>query len=128
MNSYSDDEIANRIAQLNQIVEPLTGLAPEENSIRFNPNSKQIEILFNGNPENQLKIFQALFKANFQVLEFSVPKAGLLEDLYLKFMDEEDSNQKALIQANQNIASNSKSKTKTKAKTKTKTKTPGVKV
>ncbi|MCF2140609.1 MAG: ABC transporter ATP-binding protein [Candidatus Lokiarchaeota archaeon] len=128
LNSYSDDEIANRIAQLNQIVEPLTGLAPEENSIRFNPNSKQIEILFNGNPENQLKIFQALFKANFQVLEFSVPKAGLLEDLYLKFMDEEDSNQKALIQANQNIASNSKSKTKTKAKTKTKTKTPGVKV
>ena len=34
------------------------------------------------------QIFKALFSAGIDVVEFSVPKAGLLEDLYLNFMDE----------------------------------------
>ena len=48
------------------------------------------EILFDGNPDHQTAILQALFMNNFRVLDFSVPKADLLEDLYLKYMNEEE--------------------------------------
>ncbi|MHA1795802.1 MAG: ABC transporter ATP-binding protein [Promethearchaeota archaeon] len=98
---FAEKEFNKTIERLRKVVLPHTGLnfQSESNSptdlIKYNSNSGQIEIIFNGNPENQLKIFRALFEHNFPVLEFSVPKADLLEDLYLMFMDEEDEHQLA---------------------------------
>ncbi len=78
------------LAELQKIIVPLTGLNAADNSISFNSDSQQFEILFDGNPDNQYAIFRALFENNFKVVEFSVPRADLLEDLYLKFMNEEE--------------------------------------
>ena len=83
------DEIVKR---LDQIIGPHTGLENKPDYIRFNPDTEIFEILFNGDPKNQLEIFKALFSAGIDVIEFSVPKAGLLEDLYLKFMSESTEN------------------------------------
>ena len=66
--------------------------------IRFNPDSEIFEILFNGDPKKQVEIFKALFSAGIDVVEFSVPKAGLLEDLYLKFMSESKENGAKFLQ------------------------------
>lgn len=81
------DEMLKR---LKAIIAPLTGLDSSNGFINFNKDSGQFEILFNGHPDNQLAIHRALFENHFDVLEFSVPRADLLEDLYLKFMNEEE--------------------------------------
>ncbi len=81
---------AQYLEKLQRVVTPLTGLPTTSNSLKFQPDSGKFEILFNGNPENQVQILQALFENHFQVMEFSVPKADLLEDLYMKFMEDSD--------------------------------------
>jgi len=80
--------IENMIKKLDQTIGQYTGLENKNDYIQFNPDTEIFEILFNGDPKNQLAIFKALFSAGIDVIEFSVPKAGLLEDLYLDFMDE----------------------------------------
>lgn len=74
--------------QLIQLISPLTGLASNKNHLRFNANNRAFEILFDGNPEHQVKIFKALAANNYNVSNFSVPRAGLLEDLYLSLIKE----------------------------------------
>ena len=77
------------IERLNKIIIPLTGLESGDTyKVRFNENSKMFEVPFNGVPENQLKIHKALFENNFNVLEFSVPKANLLESLFIDLTDD----------------------------------------
>jgi len=83
------DEMVKR---LDQIINSHTGLENKPDYIRFNPDTEIFEILFNGDPKKQVEIFKALFSAGIDVVEFSVPKAGLLEDLYLKFMNETKEN------------------------------------
>ncbi len=78
-------EVTNQLVQL---ISPLTGLEPNKNQIRYNGNNHAFEILFDGNPEHQVKIFKALAANNYNVSEYSVPRAGLLEDLYLNLMKE----------------------------------------
>jgi len=84
------------VKRLDHIIGSHTGLENKPDYIRFNPDTEIFEILFNGDPKKQLEIFKALFSAGFSagidVIEFSVPKAGLLEDLYLKFMSESKEN------------------------------------
>ena len=77
-------DLTDLLGRLNRIIIPLTGLEDDNpNKVVFNENSKIFEIPFNGVPDNQLKIHKALFKNNFDVLEFSVPKANLLESLFI---------------------------------------------
>ncbi len=86
---YSKHNLTDLIERLNKIILPLNGLGSGSvNKIRFNENSKMFEVPFNGVPENQLKIHKALFENNFNVLEFSVPKANLLESLFIDLTDE----------------------------------------
>ncbi len=76
-------EITN---QLMQLVSPLSGLDAHKNQVHYNGNSHAFEILFDGNPERQVKILKTLAANNFNVSDFSVPRAGLLEDLYLSLI------------------------------------------
>ena len=82
---YSESEVPELLERLNNIIAPLTGVEDVDNpkKVIFNENSKVFEVPFNGVPENQLKIHNALFNNNFKVLEFSVPKANLLENLFI---------------------------------------------
>lgn len=84
------ENLEETLNKLRTVLSPLTGLENAEEKISFNADSQQFEIIFNGNPDNQLAIHRALFENNFKVLDFSVPKADLLEDLYLKFMNDEE--------------------------------------
>ena len=74
--------------KLTQLVSPLTGLEPEKNQVLYNGNTRAFEILFDGNPEHQVQIFKALAANNYNVSDFSVPRAGLLENLYLDLVQE----------------------------------------
>ncbi|MFX0073424.1 MAG: ABC transporter ATP-binding protein [Candidatus Hermodarchaeota archaeon] len=86
--NYSNQNLPNLLEQLNKIILPLTGLENKsENKVEFNENSKTFEVVFNGHPENQLKIHNALFENKIEVLEFSVPKANLLENLFIDLTD-----------------------------------------
>ncbi|MCK5601872.1 hypothetical protein KAR91_08390, partial [Candidatus Pacearchaeota archaeon] len=67
----------------------LTGLKDETGFISYNSNTEEFDVLFNGDSKNQLAIFKMLGAKNYDVIGFSVPKADLLEDLYLKFMEED---------------------------------------
>lgn len=86
---YSKHDLTDLLERLNKIIIPLTGLESVDTyKVVFNENSKIFEVSFNGVPENQLKIHNALFKNNFNVLEFSVPKANLLENLFIDLTDD----------------------------------------
>ncbi|MHA1646487.1 MAG: ABC transporter ATP-binding protein [Promethearchaeota archaeon] len=64
--------------------------------VNFNQDSNVFELDFDGSPKKQQKILKTLISNEFPVLEFSVPKAGLLEKLYLNFISQSN---KTYIQA-----------------------------
>ena len=39
---------------------------------------------FNGNPKNQTQILKKLLDNGYEIMEYSVPKAGLLESLFIE--------------------------------------------
>src|SRR6056297_1923233 len=62
-------KMQNKIAQ---VVSPLTGMPAGKNYIGYNMDKQNFEILFNGDPKNQLKIIRALFENDIDVIEYSV--------------------------------------------------------
>ena len=58
--------------------------------IRYLPDLHLFELLFDGSPQKQHQILKQLMDHHFQVFDFSVPKASLLENLYLRFIKESD--------------------------------------
>ncbi|MFX1453552.1 MAG: ABC transporter ATP-binding protein [Promethearchaeota archaeon] len=87
--NYSQKDLPDLLERLNKVILPLTGTESDKtNKVIFNENSKVFEVAFNGVPENQLKIHKALFENNFDLLEFSVPKANLLESLFIGLTDD----------------------------------------
>jgi ABC-2 type transport system ATP-binding protein len=86
--------VPETIEKLNKIISPLTGLENTKNEIRFNSKNDFFEIIFDGNPENQIKILHALVEKNIGVIGYSVPRAGLLEDLYLNLMKQDEEGRK----------------------------------
>ena len=46
-----------------------------------------ISVLFDGDPKNQLSILKSLLRHGYNVIEFSVPKAGLLENLFIDLIN-----------------------------------------
>ncbi|MHA1679599.1 MAG: ABC transporter ATP-binding protein [Promethearchaeota archaeon] len=85
-----DDNIDARLKEIEAIVKPLSGVADieEKDKVTFNKDTKTIDILFNGMPENQFAMLKALVTNQVEIIEFSVPKAGLLEDIYLNLINE----------------------------------------
>lgn len=58
--------------------------------IRYMPDLQLYELLFDGSPQKQHHILKELMDHQFEVFDFSVPKASLLENLYLRFIKESD--------------------------------------
>ncbi|MFX1366970.1 MAG: ABC transporter ATP-binding protein [Promethearchaeota archaeon] len=79
-----DGDIEEIINKLKSIIVPLTGIAEEESWIKYNNDSKVFQVFFNGNPKNQTDILRTLLENNYEILEYSVPKAGLLENLFIE--------------------------------------------
>ncbi len=87
----SEDKVQKNIESLEKIVRPLSGLDISINDIiTFDSTLGIYEIQFNGSPENQKNILKQLILENIEITDFSVPKAGLLEDLYLEFVNDSD--------------------------------------
>jgi len=58
--------------------------------IRYVPELQLFELLFDGSPQKQHHILKKLMDHQFEIFDFSVPKASLLENLYLRFIKESD--------------------------------------
>lgn len=63
------------------------------NNITYSNETRQFNINFDGSQEHQFEILKSLVNNNIEVVEYSVPKAGLLEDLYMNLVT--DSKQEA---------------------------------
>jgi len=79
-----DDNTDEFIKQLKTIIIPSTGIAEEESWIKYDNDSKIFQVFFNGNPKNQTEILKKLLENSYEILEYSVPKAGLLESLFIE--------------------------------------------
>ncbi|MHA1270388.1 MAG: ABC transporter ATP-binding protein [Candidatus Helarchaeota archaeon] len=88
--NMQEDNINMILEKIKNIISPFTGLDDNKEFITYKSDSKIIEILFNGDPTNQLQILRSLISNNIEVIDFSVPKAGLLENLYLDIMSHSD--------------------------------------
>jgi ABC-type multidrug transport system ATPase subunit len=79
--------IKEMCVKLQDLLTPFTGLELSKNYVKYNSNNEYFEIMFDGKPESQIQIFKALAKEEYGVIGFSVPRAGLLEDLYLSLVE-----------------------------------------
>lgn len=80
----TNGEIENLIPKITQCIQPFLG--EERKPIVYDNETGIIEIQFDGDPNHQVEILKSLVNEGLEVMEFSVPKAGLLEDLYLNFV------------------------------------------
>lgn len=79
-----EDSIDDFINKLKLLVIPLTGITEEESWIKYDYDSKVTQVFFNGNPKNQTQILKKLLDNGYEIMEYSVPKAGLLESLFIE--------------------------------------------
>jgi len=86
--TISEEDLDETLRKLNELIIPLTGLEAEVSEVNYNKNSEIFEVVFDGDPKNQLRILKTLFENNFEVIEFSVPRATLLEYLFINYTDE----------------------------------------
>ena len=88
--SLNDDEIRNTLTQLSEDLKPLIGLEGKEiqhgHIIRYNPEKKVFELQFDGDPEKQHKILMKVLDLGLKIIDFSVPRSNLLEDLYMNLV------------------------------------------
>jgi ABC-2 type transport system ATP-binding protein len=74
--------------QLTQILSPYIEMSQSKDIVNYNKETELFEIHFDGDPKNQGQIFKVLAKQNLEIISFSVPRAGLLEDIYLDLVNE----------------------------------------
>ena len=72
------------LEEVKNLVQPLTGIEKDLSWVKYNEETGVFQIFFDGNPQNQLKILRILIDNGFKIIEFSVPKAGLLENLFIE--------------------------------------------
>ncbi len=78
--------ITDSMKKIKKLVKPLTGVDESEVRrplVKYNPDKMIFEILFNGESKRQYDILTKLHENGFKIIDFSVPKGNLLEDLYL---------------------------------------------
>ncbi|MBN1214985.1 MAG: ABC transporter ATP-binding protein [Candidatus Lokiarchaeota archaeon] len=92
LNHPEEQDLNNILDNLKEILTPLTGITKDLNWIKYNHDTKTFQIFFNGDPKNQFSILKTLLANNFEVIEFSVPKAGLLENLFIDLVSNSVSN------------------------------------
>jgi ABC-2 type transport system ATP-binding protein len=91
LNSIEQDK-EEIIEKIKMIAQPLTGIEREFSWVRYNEDNGIFQIFFDGDPSKQLKILRKLLDEGFEIIEFSVPKAGLLEDLFIDLTGQEENN------------------------------------
>ncbi|MBN1638578.1 MAG: hypothetical protein JW866_06415, partial [Ignavibacteriales bacterium] len=92
INPIEENNINNTLHHLKEIVSPFTGVPEELNQITYNQDTKIFQIFFNGVPKNQLIILKTLLRYDYKIIEFSVPKAGLLENLFIDLVNPDFNN------------------------------------
>ncbi|WP_371804193.1 ABC transporter ATP-binding protein [Candidatus Lokiarchaeum ossiferum] len=78
------------IETISQIISPLITEKQSEKCITYNADTEFYEILFDGSQFTQKEILKKLIVNNVEITDFSVPNAGLLEDLYLSLVSDLD--------------------------------------
>ncbi|MHA1730175.1 MAG: ABC transporter ATP-binding protein [Promethearchaeota archaeon] len=78
------------IEEISQIISPLISEKQSKKCVTYNDDTKFYEILFDGSQFTQKEILKALIVNNIEITDFSVPNAGLLEDLYLDLVSDPD--------------------------------------
>ena len=76
---------------LREILVPFIGVSDKLDWLNYNKDNKIFQVLFNGDPKNQLIILKTLLRNEYNVIEFSVPKAGLLENVFIELINSEAS-------------------------------------
>ena len=82
-----DDNFESVLKHLKEIITPHIGISNKINWINYKKDTKIFEVLFDGDPKNQLKILKTLLNYKYNVIEFSVPKVGLLENLFIDLIN-----------------------------------------
>ncbi|MFX0044141.1 MAG: ABC transporter ATP-binding protein, partial [Candidatus Hodarchaeota archaeon] len=82
-----EDNLENVLNHLKEIISPHTGVSNSSNSLDYKKDTRIFQVLFDGDPKNQLTILKALMGHQYKVIEFSVPKAGLLENLFIDLIN-----------------------------------------
>ena len=77
-------DIQSFLEDLKKVIYPLTGIENNARWIKYNPDTKIFQVFFDGKPSNQFNILKALIDKGYRIIEFSIPKAGLLEDLFIE--------------------------------------------
>ncbi|HMF30110.1 MAG TPA: ABC transporter ATP-binding protein [Candidatus Lokiarchaeia archaeon] len=100
LNKLGNGEIGDIIAQFDPLITPLAGSPLESGTadaggasaeiMKYNPDSGEFEIDFDGSPQAQRDILKQLIDGGLEVIEFTVPKTSLLEQLYLSLVKEGD--------------------------------------
>lgn len=83
----------NICAQLKPKLEPLMGKTTGDFVIQYDLDQELYEILFDGREESQQKILKKLLEEDLDVIEFSVPRANLLEELYVNLVNQSEAQQ-----------------------------------
>lgn len=77
----------NNVTNMKRTLEPyINGIGTPNHGIRYNSEMRRYEVHFDGTEANQYEILKSLLDSGFRVIDYSVPKAGLLEDVYMNFL------------------------------------------
>lgn len=82
----NNGNISRLTDELIEILNPQTEKGIITNKIVYSNESRQFNISFDGNPQHRFDILKLLVDNHIKVIEFSVPKTGLLEDLYMSLI------------------------------------------
>ena len=82
--------ISEKIGELEKLIKPHTGVENGFNVVTFNQDTRDFEIRFDGSINNQKAILKELAKNDVDIVDFSVPRTNLLEDLYVKLIDNQE--------------------------------------
>ncbi|MBN1214983.1 MAG: ABC transporter ATP-binding protein [Candidatus Lokiarchaeota archaeon] len=89
LNHPEDNELDRILEHIREILIPFIGVSDDLNWLNYNKDNKIFQVLFNGDPKNQLIILKTLLRHEYEIIEFSVPKAGLLENLFIDLTSSE---------------------------------------
>ncbi len=86
LNSQGKEiEIERKVENL---LKNIKDLETQNSTVRYDKANGYYELFFDGNRQHQAKILKTLVDAGLEITEFSVPKTGLLETLYLDLVKE----------------------------------------
>ncbi|OLS14722.1 MAG: trehalose/maltose import ATP-binding protein MalK [Promethearchaeota archaeon CR_4] len=63
---------------------------PNEQNVQYNPSTNELEIEFNGSPQEQYNIIKILVECGIEFSEFKASKVTALEEIYLKLIQTDD--------------------------------------